>query len=160
MTELIKKLKNNKVMPYVIIALAAGMALILMPSQSGESKSSSSYSDGSREYVEYLEAKAEKLICEMEGVKSCKVMISASGGYRYYYASNQRVTQNGETRDTQKEYVTVDGGKSPLLTEQRMPEIIGVAVVCPGITAETEYRVMQLLSALFDVNSNRISITK
>jgi hypothetical protein len=160
MTELIKKLKSTKGMPYVLIALAAGIALLLMPQSSGDSKNKGEQTGDSREYIEYMETKAEKLISTMEGVKSCKVMISASGGYRYSYASNQRVTQNGDSRDTQKEYVTIDGGASPLLTEQRMPEIIGVAVVCPGITADTEYRIMQLLSALFDVNSNRISITK
>ena len=96
----------------------------------------------------------------MSGVKRCTVMISVKGGYKSYYASNQRVTQNGETRDTQKEYVTVGGGDSALLTEQRMPEVLGVAVVCPGINAETEYRVMSLVSALFDVPTNRISISK
>ena len=52
------------------------------------------------------------------------------------------------------------GGDSALLTEQRMPEVLGVAVVCPGISAETEYRVMSLVSALFDVPTNRISISK
>ena len=57
-------------------------------------------------------------------------------------------------------HVTVGGGDSALLTEQRMPEVLGVAVVCPGISAETEYRVMSLVSALFDVPTNRISISK
>ena len=160
MTELFEKLKKNKGFPFVVIALVAGIALMLLPDGGDSRKSEAKPSDDAREYVEYLEAKAAKLIKEVEGVKDCTVMISVTGGYRYSYASNQRVTQNGENRDTQKEYVTLDGDTTPLLTEQRMPEILGVAVVCPGISAETEYKVMTLLSALFDVSSNRISITK
>ncbi len=160
MTELFEKLKKNKGFPFIVIALIAGIALMLLPDGGDGRKNEAAPSDDAREYVEYLEAKAAKLIKEVEGVKDCTVMISVTGGYRYSYASNQRVTQNGENRDTQKEYVTLDGDTTPLLTEQRMPEILGVAVVCPGISAETEYKVMSLLSALFDVSSNRISITK
>ena len=51
-------------------------------------------------------------------MKRCTVMISVKVGYKSYYASNQRVTQNGETRDTQKEYVTVGGGDSAAAVEQ------------------------------------------
>jgi len=155
-----EKLKKNKAFPFILIALIAGVALMLIPDGSDSRKNEAAASDDAREYVEYLEAKAAKLIKEVEGVKECTVMISVTGGYRYNYASNQRVTQNGENRDTQKEYVTLDGDTTPLLTEQRMPEILGVAVVCPDISPETEYKVMSLLSALFDVSSNRISITK
>ena len=157
MTELFEKLKKQKALPFVLFALIAGIFLLVMP-QSGSTSKESGGAAG--EYVEYLEEKAANIICEMSGVKRCTVMISVKGGYKSYYASNQRVTQNGETRDTQKEYVTVGGGDSALLTEQRMPEVLGVAVVCPGISAETEYRVMSLVSALFDVPTNRISISK
>lgn len=160
MTELFEKLKKQKALPFVLFALIAGIFLLVMPQSGSTSKESGGAAGETREYVEYLEEKAANIICEMSDVKRCTVMISVKGGYKSYYASNQRVTQNGETRDTQKEYVTVGGGDSALLTEQRMPEVLGVAVVCPGISAETEYRVMSLVSALFDVPTNRISISK
>ena len=153
MTELFEKLKKQKALPFVLFALIAGIFLLVMPQSGSTSKESGGAAGETRE-------KAANIICEMSGVKRCTVMISVKGGYKSYYASNQRVTQNGETRDTQKEYVTVGGGDSALLTEQRMPEVLGVAVVCPGISAETEYRVMSLVSALFDVPTNRISISK
>lgn len=160
MTELFEKLKKQKALPFVLFALISGIFLLVMPQSGSTSKESGGAAGETREYVEYLEEKAANIICEMSGVKRCTVMISVKGGYKSYYASNQRVTQNGETRDAQKEYVTVGGGDSALLTEQRMPEVLGVAVVCPGISAETEYRVMSLVSALFDVPTNRISISK
>lgn len=160
MTELFEKLKKQKALPLIIIALIAGISLLVMPQSGTTLTEGGGAADETREYVEYLEEKAAKIICEMSGVKRCTVMISVKGGYTSYYASNQRVTQNGETRDSQKEYVTVGGGESALLTEQRMPEVLGVAVVCPDISAETEYRVMSLVSALFDVPANRISISK
>ena len=58
-----------------------------------------------------------------------------------------------------EEYVVLDGD-TPLLTKQSMPEITGVAVVAMGVSPQTEYEIIKLLSALFDLPSNRISITK
>ncbi len=157
---LIEKLKTSKGLPVLIIGIIAGLLLFLVPAESKSSDASTENTDFSREYVEYLETKAEKLICEIKGVSSCKVMVSVEGGYTYLYATNVRVTQNGDSKDTQKEYVTVDGNAKPLLTQQKTPEVIGVAVVCNGISAETEVKILDLLSALFDLPSNRISITK
>ena len=118
MTELFEKLKKQKALPFVLFALIAGIFLLVMPQSGSTSKESGGAAGETREYVEYLEEKAANIICEMSGVKRCTVMISVKGGYKSYYASNQRVTQNGETRDTQKEYVTVGGGDSAAAVEQ------------------------------------------
>ncbi len=159
MNDFLAKFKKNKSFPFIVIALIAGMLLLMLPSSEEASSDTLAPSDSAREYVEYLENKASRLIREIDGVDECNVMISVSGGYVYHYASNQRVNQNGENRDTEKEYVVLDGD-TPLLTKQSMPEITGVAVVAMGVSPQTEYEIIKLLSALFDLPSNRISITK
>ena len=37
--------------------------------------------------------------------------------------------------------------------------LCGVAIVCRGITAAEEYKIIKLVSALFDLPTNRIGVT-
>lgn len=134
---------------------------MLLPDGSTDSKKELQFTyDDTQTYLDSLEKKTESLICELEGVRGCNVMITLKSGYEYLYASDARAVIGNENRDSQKEYVIIQtgGDEQPVLIEKRMPEISGVAVVCNGISADTEYKIICLLQALFNIASNKISI--
>ena len=147
-------LTKSKSFLYIVLALAAGVALLLLPGSGGtESKTVSAPS--ASEYTAALEKKVASLIGELDGVKDCSVAITLAAGYEYLYASDGRISHE-ETR----EYIfaATDGNTQPVVISERMPTVEGVAVVCKGATAVTEQKIISLLSALFNIKSNKISV--
>ncbi len=158
---LFKRISGTKYFGIIAIGLIAGIILMIMPSSSNEpSDSKSETSITSEEYCKRLEEKAETLIKELKGVDECEVFITLKSGYRYIYATDQHVREQSGGKDTDKTVVLADNGngESPLLIEETMPEVAGVAIVCRGAGYETQYRIIELICALFDIESNRISV--
>ena len=151
----------------LLLALAgavAGALLIAVPGTKTESAAPENARPSAEEYCAMLQQKAENLITGLDGVKKCKVVVTLSEGYTYIYASDQHVSEESASdkysKKTDKNVVFSASGndKSPPVVCESMPKVAGVAVVCPGADYNTKYRVIELLSALFDVKSNRISV--
>ena len=143
-----------------IIAVALGVALLLLPESKTESASEEKTVLTSAEYCTTLEQKAERLILELPEVSGCSVFITLEKGYRYIYASDQKVREGDGTKETEKTVVLASSGngETAILVEEFMPTVAGVAVVCPNASYETQYRIVELMCALFDIKSNRISV--
>ncbi len=156
----IKKLFASKSGAFILIGLIAGLALMLFPSEDSGAVTVESKSFSSVEFCALLEDKTRKLICELEGVDDCNVVITLETGFRYIYATDQHVGGDGDSKQTDKTIVLADGdsGESPILIEETMPKVAGVAVVCRGATYNTELSIIELLCAIFDIPSNRISV--
>ena len=159
--ERIKKLFDKKGFGFVFLALIAGVALMLIPSSGQETTPiEENKTITSFEYCTLLEQKAKSLICELPEIDGCEVFITLEKGYRYIYATDQHVKESGENKETDKTIVLAqgDGREEPILIEETMPCVAGVAVVCKGANYQTQYRIIELMCALFDIKSNRISI--
>ena len=75
-------LTKSKSFLYIVLALAAGVALLLLPGSGGaESKTVSAPS--ASEYTAALEKKVASLIGELDGVKDCSVAVTLAAGYEY-----------------------------------------------------------------------------
>lgn len=158
---LIKKLSKTKYFGIIAIGLIAGLILMIMPSSEKATADSASESvASSADYCKNLEEKAETLIKELKGVDDCAVFITLDSGYRYVYATDQHVREQSGGKETDKTIVLADNGngESPLLIEETMPKVAGVAVVCKNASYETQYRIIELICALFNIESNRISV--
>jgi len=159
LNELIKKLSNFKGIGFIILALVAGFILLLWPNGEKTTGSTVVVAD-SDQFITAAEKQAEVLICKIEGVKSCDVMISISDGYSYLYASNQRVKTDGENKDVEKEVVIVtsDGKQSPIVICEYTPKISGIAVVYNGDNNAAD-RIKVLLATLFQLPNEYIYVT-
>lgn len=145
----------------VAVGIIAGLMLLMMPSAESDGSEISQLADQPGiEYCTMLEEKAESLINELSEVDSCRVFITLESGYRYIYATDQHVREGENTKETDKTIVLAGNGngESPILIEETMPKIAGVAVVCPKASYETQYRIVELMCALFDIESHRISV--
>lgn len=147
-----------------LIGVCAGLALLLIPSSGGKSEQAGTGSGfTARDYCAELERRAEELINELPEVKNCRVMITPETGYKYVYATDQHLKEEGDDRRAVQSDKTVvlaesGGGKNPVAVSETMPAVAGVAVVVRGAGYEPRYRVIELMCALFNVKSNRISV--
>ena len=147
--ERIKKLFDKKGFGFVFLALIAGVALMLIPSSGQETTPiEENKTITSFEYCTLLEQKAKSLICELPEIDGCEVFITLEKGYRYIYATDQHVNETDQGKQTDKTIVLADGenGELPLVIEEKMPKIAGVAVVCGKASYETQYRIIELIS--------------
>ncbi|MGN0630483.1 MAG: hypothetical protein ACI4JN_04060 [Ruminococcus sp.] len=177
--ETFEKLKNlmkgENSVRLVVIAGLAGLAFILMsswfPDDKGEesqklseiTSDNTSETDQTVRYTEILEERLEKMLSEIDGVGSCSVMITVSGGVSYSYAQNAEQQIGENVNEIKKQFVVLDkdSGDSPLLESVRNPEIIGVIIACEGgehnVVREC---VISAAGAVLGIPSNRICVTK
>ena len=160
-TEKLKSISKMKGFVFVVIGILAGIVLLLIPESHDQGEItpvSSVYT--SAEYCAHLEQKAESLIKELPQVEDCDVFITLESGYIYIYATDQHIRETSDSKETDKTIVLAGNGngESPILVEETMPKIAGVAVVCPNASYDTQYRIVELMSALFNIPSNRISV--
>lgn len=162
MGDLIKRITSFKGIGFVVLALIAGVLLIVWPSneaQQNKKSDNAAYSSSSA-YAAAVEKKARGLIEQIEGVKTCDIMITLSDGYSYLYASNQRL-QNGENnKDVEKQVVIItdDGKQKPIIICEYMPKIAGIAVVYDGDISVSN-RIKSLLAVLFGLSDEYIYVT-
>lgn len=162
MGDLIKRITAFKGIGFVVLALIAGVLLIVWPnSEAQQSKKldSAAYAS-SAAYAAAVEKQARGLIEQIKGVESCEIMITLSDGYSYLYASNQRL-QNGENnRDVEKQVVIItdDGKQKPIIICEYTPKIAGIAVVFDGDISVVG-RIKSLLAVLFGLSDEYIYVT-
>lgn len=157
---LFKKLTKIKVFPYLILALTAGVILLLFPATPkdiGEADNKKS----SLEYTASLEREITELIDGIDGVSSCMVMVYVDSSYSYLYASDQEVEQDETRRKVTKKIVfsSIDGDEVPIVIEEYLPNISGVAVVVDCNDGSVTALIKNMLCSLFDLDESRIFIT-
>ena len=156
--EYLKNPKRKGLLPCLLLALAAGVILLLLPD--GGAAVSAETATLTQQYREAMEKEVEALISRMEGVDSCTVVLTLSYGYEYLYATDQRVNEHSGGKEIEKLIVlaTENGGEAPILLREKQPVVMGVAVVCPGASTATCLSISSLLSALFGLEGSAISI--
>ena len=90
-------------------------------------------------------------------------MITLKSTSESVYAKNIQNSQSDSSASQNSEYVIYDGkdGDSPILIQENFPEIEGIAIVCSGgDNIAVRERVIQCVSSLFNISSNRISVSK
>lgn len=156
----IKKLLKSKGIGFVLIGIVAGIILLLLPQSEKEEISTTNNIITSEEYCQNLEHKAEELIKQLPNVNKCDVFITLECGFQYVYATDQHVREGQDTKETDKTIVLASqsNNQNPIILQETMPKIAGVAIVCPNASYDTQYRIVELMSALFAISTNRISV--
>ena len=108
-------------------------------------------------YEQQLEQRLGQLIMQVNGAGNTQVMVTVISGEETIYARD--IQQKGEGDTTETHVLTGDGSALPETTLS--PVICGVAVVCEGGgDVATVARITEMLSALLDLPTNRISVQK
>ena len=130
----IKSYKNNKKLSAVILLAAIGIMLVAI---SGATKAESDVSTSSlAQYKAQLESELQNMCQSVKGVGKCRVMITFERGEENTY-------------------------KGSSLVESKPPRVMGVSVICKGADSiEVTHALVDMITALFDIGSNRISVLK
>ena len=127
--------RKNRKMKYALLLLLAGIILVII-SSSFSGSDNEAKRESIDEYREKLESRVADLCSSVDGVGKCRVFITFERGEQNTY-------------------------KGSTLIESKPPAVLGVSVVCRGADSERVKRELtEMLSALFDIGYNRISILK
>lgn len=132
--DLIELFKKRKRLCVSVLLILLGVVLIALSSVNtgGASEEKISLS----EYKKTLEAELEELCSSVRGVGKCRVMVTFERGEENTY-------------------------KGSSLIETKPPRVLGVSIVCKGADSDSvRAELFEMVGALFDIGSNRISILK
>ena len=105
-------------------------------------------------YQEQFETQLKELIEQLDGAGKTVVMVTLESGEETIYAVD---TQSGQMQNQETHVLLEDG--SALEETTYLPAVCGVAVVCDGGgDVRVAARITELVGALLDVPSNRISV--
>jgi len=150
-------LKAQGRMKLVFCGIALGALLIIVgifASDGGTAASSGKVVDTNIiSETERLEKRLSELLRKISGAGEVSVMIFASDDGKSEYAA--------DTSGTSSENVVLGSSSSEHLEEVRRisPDIVGVAVVCPGSGENLRAEITMLVSALFGISASKVYVS-
>lgn len=167
-----EKIKSPKTL--IIIGIV-GILLIFLSGLGGEDREAATSTSldmgiSSEEYRQKLEKDIKKIVAEIIGSNNITVVVTLESGMRYKYADitegastdksdNDTVSTSSELKQGYITVKTADGGEQALLVTTQMPEVRGVAIVCPG--GDNEFiaqKIENTVTAALNITSQRVSI--
>lgn len=163
--ETLERLKKDKKSLLTVVIGIAGMLLVLLselPFFSGEERTASE--DTNSYYIQDLEQRTEKMISKIAGAGKVGVMLTYECAEETVWAKDISEKTDGNTGgNVEQKHIIIDAsqGETGLAVKVIYPKVRGVAVVCSGGDDPTvRSEIKALVSALFDIGSNRISIAR
>ena len=165
---------TDKGRAWLVAVAALGVLLLLfgdrmvasvgvVRSESGEGSEAVTEDELSR-YAAELTAQIEQLCSTVQGAGAVHAAVSLQGGFTYLYATDRESRQDGtQTLQSSESYITVGSGSGEraVLLTRVPPDIRGIGIVCEGgENASVRAEIISLLSAAYDIGSNRIYVTQ
>jgi stage III sporulation protein AG len=153
---LIEKIKNNKKIQYLIIAICLIIAvMILVSGFVSKKKVDASFSIDS--YVENLENRLSNVLSKVNGAGRVSVVITVESGMETVLASKVTTTENAQGKETEQSPIIVNG--KTVVVKELYPKVIGVLIVAEGANNITVMsKIQQATISLLDININQIQI--
>ena len=164
--EAAKVLKFLEQYKYVLIIIAAGIALLLWPAgekraQAGQDGPAGGAQDSFD--LEALEEKLSQTLSQVEGAGRVSVTLTIKSGMEQVLASDRTtsVTERGSSVEEETVLLSNGSGEEAVLITQRYPVFQGALVVCEGgDSAEIRLLMTQAVSALTGLGADRITVCK
>lgn len=166
--KLLDFIKKNK---FVLLIVAIGIALLLIPSsgtktEAPEVQVEETLSD--EEYAANMEKKLEELLSMVDGAGQVRVMLTLQTGSRTeYYSDVQKiVNQSGDNNQTSEERKTVilsEGSAydKAAISAVEYPQFQGALVLCQGAgRSAVKLNLVNAVSALTGLSSSQITVIK
>lgn len=161
-------LKNDRKKLIILIVALLGIILIVISSfedktvaDEEETQLQTDFSES--DYTAALEKRLEQTVSSLYGAGRSRVMVTLECDYETVYARDGSYSKDEASSDEKSEYIIIDSEQQEdgLVLKTVTPRVRGVAVLCEG--GNDPYvceQVSQMLSALLDLGSNSISVSK
>ncbi|MBE6782763.1 MAG: hypothetical protein E7536_01970 [Ruminococcaceae bacterium] len=162
-------LKNDKKLLIVIIMAIVGVILLIISEFIGKEKETiENVPADSYEYTQMIEKKLVNIVSSIDGAGVSDVMVTLETGEENVYArqikSDEEKNENKDSAQYEYEYIVIKAGASQeggMLLKVVQPDIRGVAIVCEGgDNAAVRENIINTVSAVLDINTNKISVCK
>lgn len=150
---------------FLVVLGLVGILLLALPELlPGRATASETTATVTAEAVELaLEQRITALISQVEGVGTCRVMVTLERGEQVMYAADI-TTQSDDASSSREESVLVvdtDAGPVGLPVTRLQPAVKGVAVVCQGgDDPMVSKQVIDLVSTAFHISDRRVCVAK
>ena len=158
---------DSKKIKIIVAVGLIGMLLILasdvFSKNTDNTEKTESTKITSSDYTDQLELKLVDVISSISGVGECKVMITLVNSAESVYATNNEIKTDEKSTNQKDEYVLYDAssGEAPVLLKEYLPQVQGVTVVCSGgDDIVTKEKIIEAVTALFNIPANRVSVSK
>ncbi|HWP95914.1 MAG TPA: hypothetical protein VN426_03620 [Syntrophomonadaceae bacterium] len=166
--------KAGKSRYLMVILICLGLLAILWPVTKSDVKTTTSDAQQAQSLTggagSRMAADLEKILSKVEGAGKVDVSISLASEGSKTYASNTRSEKNtieerdpkGSSKTTSQENISHDlavSAGSPLLLEDKTPEVLGVLVVADGATdATVRERLLNATATLLNVTTHKVLV--
>lgn len=150
---LIEKIKNNKILSYVLIAVLLIVAVLFF-TFTGTNKKDVEVEN--LDYVSRLENRLETVLSKVEGAGKVKVVITLESGMETVLAYKTITTETEKGVEIEQTPILVNGKTVTLM--EKYPKINGVLIVVEGNSIAVKSRLQQATTSLLDVNLSQIEI--
>ena len=158
--ELVKKVKKDKKTLFIIGIGILGMLLIIIPSGAQENEDFNQDVKDIAYDCSYIENQVVTLIEGIKGAGKTRVLITYESDSESVYAVNTDEKSDGDSIQRKNDYIITDDERG-LLLKVIYPRVRGVAVVCQGGNdPEVVGEIYSVISALFDISTNKISVAE
>lgn len=166
---MLSDIKKDKKRLSIIAVAMVGIILIVISSstekdtEEQEQSETSSVQFSESEYTLQLEQKLSEMISALYGAGRTKVVVTLDCDYETVYARDGSFSKDEESSDEKSEYIIIDSSQEEggLVLKTVTPKVRGVAVLCEGgDDPYVEEQISEMLSALLNLGSNHISVSK
>lgn len=165
-------LKSGKGQKCLVAAGLLGMGLILLSEllpEKAPPAAAPAERISAEDYADQLEQRLSSIITNVEGVGSCRVMVTLENGVEYVYANEQKSGSNrvegdsglSQKDDSEQSVILIDteSGRDGLLVTELQPTIKGVMVVCQGGGSEEVCaRVTEAVATVLNITTKRVCV--
>lgn len=149
---------------YVLLVLAAGIVLMLLPWPRTTADKIVSETPQENFSLTQVQREMEDLLCHIKGVGQIKVMLTLKSGSALQLAENKTSSQRDAENKQDLEIVKLNRGSGTqdvVITEQIYPTYQGAVIVCQGADdPKVCLSVTEAVAVLTGLSSEKISVVK
>jgi stage III sporulation protein AG len=151
---------------YVIIVIAAGIILLLLPSVSGGKKETNLQQPQEVFSLEKEEQRIAKALSEAAGIGKTEVVLTLDSSIETIYQTDVD-SQSSESADSTENMLTTEtvvisvgsGNQQAVVKKKIYPEYRGALVICENAeSASVKLRVINAMRALTGLSSDKITV--
>lgn len=152
-------LKKNR---YVVLILIAGIVLMCLPT--GRKEKADEVESLPIENEVSVEDRLSQILSQVDGAGEVQVFLTIASGEQTIYQTNDTLSHNNESDNTQVNTVTVTDSKrneQGLVRQINPPQYQGAIIVCRGADSPTvRLAVVDAVSKVTGLSSDKISVMK